>query len=75
MSIRKNAMNYLLPYFLSLTWKFDNPCCHNRKKKKYMFLFFYSDPVMVSKTKGADKDDLLTVEDGRDGENTRSMVL
>jgi len=29
-------------------------------------LFGESDPVMVSKTKGADKDDLLTMEDGRD---------
>ena len=45
------------------------------KRKKYIcFLFFYSDPVMVSKTKGADKDDLLTMEDGRDGKDTHSMV-
>ena len=39
-----------------------------------MFSVFYSDPVMVSKTKGADKDDLLTMEDGRDGKDTHSMV-
>ena len=46
-----------------------------KERRKIYVSFFYSDPVMVSKTKGADKDDLLTVEDGRDGENTRSMVL